>query len=204
VVLDLIGAAITFVAVGIAAWFLGGYMARVFTGQRVFLSPVVRPVERGFYWLIGVKEDREQSWVRYLIAMLGVQVVSLLFTYAILRLQEKLPLNPMSFGSVAPDLALNTAISFTTNTNWQNYAGEQTMSYLSQMLALTIHNFMSAATGIALAVGLVRALSSRQLLRRHDTRDPLCAASDLDRRSPGPGLPGRGPDAGRVPGGKDR
>jgi K+-transporting ATPase ATPase A chain len=163
VVLDLIGAAITFVAVGIAAWFLGGYMARVFTGQRVFLSPVVRPVERGFYWLIGVKEDREQSWVRYLIAMLGVQVVSLLFTYAILRLQEKLPLNPMSFGSVAPDLALNTAISFTTNTNWQNYAGEQTMSYLSQMLALTIHNFMSAATGIALAVGLVRALSSRQL-----------------------------------------
>jgi K+-transporting ATPase ATPase A chain len=163
VLLDLIGVAITFVAVGIGAWFLGGYMARVFTGERVFLSPVVRPVERGFYWLMGVKEDREQSWVVYLIAMLAVQVVSLLVTYAILRVQDKLPLNPMSFGPVAPDLALNTAISFTTNTNWQNYSGEQTMSYLSQMLALVIHNFMSAATGIALAVGLVRALSSRQL-----------------------------------------
>jgi K+-transporting ATPase ATPase A chain len=163
VVLDLIGIAITFVAVAIAAWFLGGYMARVFTGERVVLSPVVRPVERGLYGLMGVKEDREQSWVVYLIAMLAVQVISWLVTYAILRLQDKLPLNPMSFGAVAPDLAFNTATSFTTNTNWQNYTGEQTMSYLSQMLALVIHNFLSAGTGIALAVGLVRALSSRQV-----------------------------------------
>src|ERR1700730_8171470 len=95
--------------------------------------------------------------------MLAVQVVSFIFTYLILRLQDHLPLNPMGFSGVAPDLAMNTAISFTTNTNWQNYTGEQTMSYLSQMLGLTIHNFLSAATGIALAVALVRAISSRKL-----------------------------------------
>jgi len=162
-VLDIIGVAITFVAVGVGAWFIGPYLHRVFTGQRVFLSPVVRPVERGFYWLSGIKEDGEQTWVRYLVAMLVVQVVSLLFSYVIFRVQNHLPLNPMGFGPVAPDLALNTAISFTTNTNWQNYTGEQTMSYLSQMLGLVIHNFLSAATGIALAVALVRAIASRSL-----------------------------------------
>src|SRR5437588_248538 len=93
----------------------------------------------------------------------ALQVVSLLFTYVILRVQDHLPLNPMGFSGVAPDLAMNTAISFPTNTNWQNYTGEQTMSYLSQMLGLTIHNFLSAATGIALAVALVRAIASRTL-----------------------------------------
>ena len=162
-VLDIIGVVITFLAVGVGAWFTGPYLHRVFTGQRVFLSPVVRPVERGFYWLGGIKEDGEQTWVRYLVAMLVVQVVSLLFSYVIFRVQNHLPLNPMGFGPVRPDLALNTAISFTTNTNWQNYTGEQTMSYLSQMLGLVIHNFLSAATGIALAVALVRAIASRSL-----------------------------------------
>jgi potassium-transporting ATPase potassium-binding subunit len=162
-VLDIIGVAITFLAVGVGAWFIGPYLHRVFTGQRVFLRPVVRPVERGFYWLAGIKEDQEQSWVRYLVTMLGVQVVSLLFSYVIFRVQNHLPLNPMEFGPVPPDLAMNTAISFTTNTNWQNYTGEQTMSYLSQMLGLVIHNFISAATGIALAVALVRAIASRRL-----------------------------------------
>jgi len=162
-VLDIIGVVITFLAVGVGAWFIGPYLHRVFTGQRVFLSPVVRPVERGFYWLGGIKEDGEQTWVRYLVAMLVVQVVSLLFSYVIFRVQNHLPLNPMGFGPVPPDLALNTAISFTTNTNWQNYTGEQTMSYLSQMLGLVIHNFLSAATGIALAVALVRAIASRSL-----------------------------------------
>src|SRR5262245_10996688 len=162
-VLDIIGVVITFLAVGVGAWFIGPYLHRVFTGQRVFLSPVVRPVERGFYWLGGIKEDGEQTWVRYLVAMLVVQVVSLLFSYVIFRVQNHLPLNPMGFGPVAPDLAFNTAVSFTTNTNWQNYTGEQTMSYLSQMLGLTIHNFLSAATGIALAVALVRAIASRTL-----------------------------------------
>jgi K+-transporting ATPase ATPase A chain len=162
-VLDIIGVVITFLAVFICAWFLGPFLAKVFAGERVFLSPAVRPVERSFYWLSGIKEDREQSWFGYLIAMLALQVVSLLFTYLILRIQDYLPLNPMGFSGVAPDLAMNTAISFTTNTNWQNYTGEQTMSYLSQMLGLVIHNFLSAATGIALAVALVRAISSRKL-----------------------------------------
>ena len=161
--LDVIGVVITWVAVAVCAWFLGGYMVRVFQGQRVFLSPVLRPVERSFYWLSGIKEDREQSWVMYTVAMLAVQVVSLLLTYVILRLQDHLPLNPMQWSGVPADLTLNTAISFTTNTNWQNYTGETTMSYLSQMLGLVIHNFLSAATGIALAVALIRAISSRRL-----------------------------------------
>ena len=162
-VLDIIGVAITFVAVAVGAWFLAPYMAAVFTGQRVFLTPVLRPVERGAYWLVGVDEDREQSWLAYAISVIAITVASLLFTYAVLRLQDKLPFNPQGFGPVAPDLAMNTAISFTTNTNWQNYTGEQAMSYFSQMVALVMHNFLSAATGIAMAVALVRAISSRQL-----------------------------------------
>src|SRR5215831_15731799 len=162
-VLDIIGVVITFLAVGVGAWFIGPYLHRVFTGRRVFLSPVVRPVERGFYWLGGIKEDGEQTWVRYLVAMLVVQVVSLLFSYVIFRVQNHLPLNPLGLPPVPADLAFNTAVSFTTNTNWQNYTGEQTMSYLSQMLGLVIHNFLSAATGIALAVALVRAIASRRL-----------------------------------------
>jgi potassium-transporting ATPase potassium-binding subunit len=161
--LDITGAAITFIAVGVCAWFLAPYLVKVFTGQRVFLSPVLRPVERGAYWLIGVKEDEEQSWHRYAVATLAVTVASLLFTYLVLRLQDHLPFNPQGFGPVAPDLAMNTAISFTTNTNWQNYTGEQTMSYFSQMVGLVMHNFLSAATGIALAVALVRGISSRQM-----------------------------------------
>jgi K+-transporting ATPase ATPase A chain len=163
VLLDIVGAAITFIAVGIGAWFLAPYLVKVFTGERVFLSPVLRPVERGAYWLMGVKEDEEQSWLRYAVAVLAVTVTSLVFTYFVLRLQDHLPFNPQGFPGVAPDLALNTAISFTTNTNWQNYTGEQTMSYFSQMVGLVMHNFLSAATGIAMAVALVRAISSRQL-----------------------------------------
>jgi potassium-transporting ATPase potassium-binding subunit len=160
---DIIGVAITFAAVGVGAWFLAPYLVMVFTGQRVFLSPVLRPVERGAYWLMGVKENEEQTWLRYAVATLAVTVASLLFTYLVLRLQNHLPFNPQGFGPIAPDLALNTAISFTTNTNWQNYTGEQTMSYFSQMVGLVMHNFLSAATGIAMAVALVRAISSRQL-----------------------------------------
>jgi K+-transporting ATPase ATPase A chain len=162
-VLDFIGVLVTWAAVAVGAWFLGGYMVRVFQGERTLLSPVLRPVERSFYWLSGIREDREQSWVIYTVAMLAVQVVSLLFTCAILRWQDHLPLNPMGQPGVPADLTLNTAISFTTNTNWQNYTGETTMSYLSQMLGLVIHNFLSAATGIALAVALIRAISSRRL-----------------------------------------
>jgi K+-transporting ATPase ATPase A chain len=161
--LDIVGVVITFAAVGVGAWFLAPYMVRVFTGQRVFLSPVLRPVERGAYWLMGVREDEEQTWLRYAVATLAVTFASLLFTYLVLRLQDHLPFNPQGFGPVAPDLAMNTAISFTTNTNWQNYTGETTMSYFSQMVGLVMHNFLSAATGIALAVALVRSISSRQL-----------------------------------------
>jgi potassium-transporting ATPase potassium-binding subunit len=161
--LELIGIAITFAAVAVGAWFLGGFMVKVFTGGRTFLHPVLRPVEVGFYRLSGVKEDQEQGWVLYTVAMLAVQVVSFIFTYLILRLQDHLPLNPMGFSGVAPDLAWNTTVSFVTNTNWQNYTGEQTMSYLSQMLGLVIHNFLSAATGIALAVALIRGMSARKM-----------------------------------------
>jgi potassium-transporting ATPase potassium-binding subunit len=161
--LDLIGIGITFAAVAIGAWFLGGFMVTVFTGGRTFLHPVLRPVEVGFYRLSGIKEDQEQGWVLYTVAMLAVQVVSFILTYLILRLQDHLPLNPMGFSGVAPDLAWNTTVSFVTNTNWQNYTGEQTMSYLSQMLGLVIHNFLSAATGIALAVALIRGMSARKM-----------------------------------------
>jgi len=162
-VLELIGIAITFAAVAIGAWYLGGFMVKVFTGERTFLHPVLRPVEVGFYRLSGIKEDQEQGWILYTVAMLAVQVVSFILTYVILRLQDHLPLNPMGFSGVAPDLAWNTTVSFVTNTNWQNYTGEQTMSYLSQMLGLVIHNFLSAATGIALAVALIRGMSARKL-----------------------------------------
>ena len=162
-VIELIGIAITFIAVAIGAWFLGNFMVAVFTGGRTFLHPVLRPVEVGFYRLSGIKEDHEQGWILYTVAMLAVQVVSFVLTYLILRLQDHLPLNPMGFSGVAPDLAWNTTVSFVTNTNWQNYTGEQTMSYLSQMLGLVIHNFLSAATGIALAVALIRGMSARKL-----------------------------------------
>jgi K+-transporting ATPase ATPase A chain len=162
-VLELIGVAITFIAVAIGAWFLGNFMVTVFTGGRTFMHPVLRPVEVGFYRLSGIKEDHEQGWILYTVAMLAVQVVSFVLTYLILRLQDHLPLNPMGFSGVAPDLAWNTTVSFVTNTNWQNYTGEQTMSYLSQMLGLVIHNFLSAATGIALAVALIRGMSARKL-----------------------------------------
>jgi K+-transporting ATPase ATPase A chain len=168
VVLDVTGIVVTWIAVAIGAWFLGHYMVKVFTGERTFMSIVLRPLERGSYWLMGVKEDQEQTWVQYTVSVLIVSALSFLFTYLLLRFQGKLPfndfgLNPMGFGPVAPDLAFNTAVSFTTNTNWQNYTGETTMSYLSQMVALVLHNFLSAAVGVAMAVALFRGISSRSL-----------------------------------------
>jgi len=163
VVLDIIGVVVTFLAVAVGAWFLAPYLVKVFQGQRVFLSPVLRPIERGTYRLMGVDETKEQTWIGYGVSVLMVTIASLIFTYLVLRLQDKLPLNPMGFGPVPADLAFNTAVSFTTNTNWQNYTGEQTMSYFSQMVGLVMHNFLSAATGIAMAIALVRGISSRQL-----------------------------------------
>ncbi|MCX7318327.1 MAG: potassium-transporting ATPase subunit KdpA [Hyphomicrobiales bacterium] len=135
---------------------LGGYMTRVFNGERTLLSPVLRPVEAGIYWLSGVDAKREQHWLSYTVGMLLLQVVGLVFLYSLLRLQDVLPLNPQGQSAVASDLAFNTAVSFVTNTNWQNYGGESTLSYFSQMLGLTVQNFLSAATGIALAVALIR------------------------------------------------
>ncbi|MGO4714257.1 potassium-transporting ATPase subunit KdpA [Bradyrhizobium sp. 2TAF24] len=135
---------------------LGGYMTRVFNGERTFLSPVLRPVEAAIYWLGGVDEKREQHWLTYTVAMLLFHVGGFLILYVVMRLQAALPFNPADQSAVAPDLAFNTAISFITNTNWQNYGGESTMSYLTQMLGLTHQNFLSGATGIALAVALIR------------------------------------------------
>ena len=138
---------------------LGLYMAKVFEGQRTFLSPVLVPVERGFYWLSGVKPEKEQGWLAYTLAMLMFSAAGFASLYAILRLQAYLPWNPQGFDNLSPDLAFNTAISFLTNTNWQAYAGETTMSNGSAMFGLTVHNFLSAATGIALALAVTRAFS---------------------------------------------
>jgi K+-transporting ATPase ATPase A chain len=135
---------------------LGGYMTRVFNGERTLLSPVLRPVEAALYWAAGVDPRREQHWVTYTVAMLFFHVGGFAILYALLRLQAVLPFNPADQSAVAEDLSFNTAVSFITNTNWQNYGGESTMSYLSQMLGLTHQNFLSAATGIVLAIALIR------------------------------------------------
>ena len=138
---------------------LGGYMTRVFNGERTLLSPVLRPVEAGLYRIAGIDEKREQHWLTYSVAMLLFHAGGFLIIYGLMRLQALLPFNPAQQSAVAEDLSFNTAISFITNTNWQNYGGESTLSYLVQMLGLTHQNFLSAATGIALAVALIRGFS---------------------------------------------
>ncbi|ATQ68278.1 MULTISPECIES: potassium-transporting ATPase subunit KdpA [Methylosinus] len=135
---------------------LGAFIARMLAGERNFLSPILSPIERGFYRLAGVDPAREQSWLAYTLAMLAFSLVGFLSLYALQRLQNMLPLDPQGFDGVAPDLAFNSAISFVTNTNWQNYAGETTMSHLVQMLGLTVQNFLSAATGLAMAFVVIR------------------------------------------------
>ncbi len=140
---------------------LGGYMTRVFNGERTLLSPVLRPLERALYGLSGVDEKEEQHWVTYGVAMLLFSLAGFLSLYALMRLQNVLPFNPQNFPAVGEHLAFNTAMSFVTNTNWQSYVPETTMSYLVQMAGLTVHNFVSAATGIALAVALVRGFARR-------------------------------------------
>jgi K+-transporting ATPase ATPase A chain len=138
---------------------LGGYMTRVFRGDHVFLTPVLRPVEMLFYKLAGVDEKDDQHWLRYGGAMLFFNLACFVLLYAMLRLQAYLPFNPQGFANVDPLLAFYTAISFVTNTNWQNYGGESTLSYFVQMAGLTVHNFVSAATGIALALAFIRGFS---------------------------------------------
>jgi potassium-transporting ATPase potassium-binding subunit len=143
---------------------LGGYMTRVFSGERNFLSPLLRPVEIVIYKIAGVDERREQNWLIYTVGMLLFHVGGFLILYALMRLQAGLPFNPAGQTAVGEDLSMNTAMSFITNTNWQNYGGESTMSYLVQMLGLTHQNFLSAATGIVLAVAVIRGFA------RHSAR----------------------------------
>ena len=176
---------------------IGAYMARVFTRQRTWLDPVLRPVERLIYRLTGVDEARGMRWTEYAVAVLLFGVVSMLVLYAMQRLQQLLPLNPQGFGAVAPALAFNTAASFTTNTNWQAYGGETTMSYFTQMAGLAYHNFVSAAVGISVAIAFIRGIAQKE----KDTLGnfwvdltracSLGAAADLDRRRAVPRLAGR-------------
>jgi len=143
----------------VAAWPLGIFMARVFGGERTFLTPILAPVERGFYGAAGIDPNKEQSWLSYTLAMLALNAIGFLFLYALQRLQGVLPLNPQGFGAVSEHLSFNTAISFVTNTNWQSYGGETTMGHLVQMVGFTVQNFLSAATGVALAIAVTRAFA---------------------------------------------
>ncbi|GBQ63631.1 potassium-transporting ATPase subunit A [Ameyamaea chiangmaiensis NBRC 103196] len=140
---------------------LGGFLKRVLEGEQHVLGRIIGPVERGIYRAAGIQEDREQSWSQYAIAVIVFKVICFIAVYTLLRFQGVLPLNPNGMRGVAPDLAYNTAISFVTNTNWQSYAGETTMSHLSQMLGLTVQNFVSAAAGIAIAAAVIRGFTRR-------------------------------------------
>ena len=140
----------------------GGYMTRVFAGERTLLSPVLRPLERAIYWCCGVDEKEEQHWLTYALAMLFFSVIGFVTLYALQRLQWYLPFNPQGQTGVEQSLAFNTSVSFVTNTNWQSYVPETTMGYLVQMAGLTVHNFVSAATGIALALALIRGFTRRE------------------------------------------
>jgi K+-transporting ATPase ATPase A chain len=151
--------AIILATVLLAAIPSGAFMARVYSGKHTFLSPVLGPIERGFYALGGVDPAREQSWRGYAFAMLLFNAAGFLLLYGILRMQGLLPFNSQGFGGLSPDLAFNTAVSFVTNTNWQSYGGETTMSHFSQMAGLTVQNFLSAAIGLALAMALVRSFA---------------------------------------------
>jgi K+-transporting ATPase ATPase A chain len=141
---------------------LGVFMAKVFNRERTFLDPVMRPLERLLYRLTGVDESHEMAWTEYALAMLLFSGVSMIALYVLERAQQYLPWNPQKLAAVVPDLAFNTAASFTTNTNWQNYSGETTMSYLTQMAGLAYHNFASAAVGIALAIAFIRGIARRE------------------------------------------
>src|SRR5438270_9421646 len=143
---------------------MGVFMARVFNREKTFLDPILRPLERLLYRVTGVDEDHEMRWTEYAISILLFSLVSMIVLYLMERLQGYLPFNPQKLGAVnPPSLAFNTAVSFTTNTNWQNYSGETTMSYFTQMAGLAYHNFMSAAVGIVLAIAFIRGIARRQM-----------------------------------------
>jgi K+-transporting ATPase ATPase A chain len=138
---------------------LGLFMSRIYQGERTFLTPILSPLEQLLYRLSGIKPDEEMNWKTYTVALLLFNLVGLFFLYILLRFQSILPLNPQNLGSVSPHLAFNISVSFATNTNWQSYTGEATLSYLSQMLGLTVQNFLSAATGMAVLIALIRGIS---------------------------------------------
>src|SRR5487761_2107538 len=140
---------------------LGWYMAQIYEGKLPVFVRWVAPIENYFYRLCGVDSKQEMRWTRYALAMLWFALLSMLAVYAMQRLQGVLPLNPQGYGAVSPDSAFNTAVSFVTNTDWQGYSGETTMSYLTQMLALAVQNFFSSATGIAVAFALIRGFAAR-------------------------------------------
>jgi hypothetical protein len=186
---------------------MGGYMKRVFSGEKTALDRVLRPIERVLYRICGVDAERDQTWVEWTIVMLVVNGASLVILYLMQRLQKWLPLNPNHLGPVSPDSSWNTAMSFTTNTNWQGYAGESTMSHFTQMAGLALHNFLSAATGLAIAVVVVSAAwrergtatsgsTARGPSCGYSCRSPSCAVLRFARRRPE--LQGRrgGADAG--------
>ena len=144
---------------------VGLFMYKVFDGSRTFLHPILRPLERVIYKLCGVREDAEQRWTQYAASLLAFSIFGFLFAYLIQRLQGILPFNPQHFGAkeVSPDLAFNTANSFITNTNWQSYSGESTLSHFVQMAALTVQNFVSGAAGIAVAIAVIRGFARQQM-----------------------------------------
>ena len=142
---------------------VGAYMTRVFMGEKTFLTAPLRPIERAIYRLCGVTETDEQGWIGYAVAMLAFSFAGFATMYALQRLQAMLPLNPQGLDALSPDLAFNTSVSFVANTNWQSYVPETTMSYLTQMVGLTVHNFVSAATGISLAIALIRGFARRSV-----------------------------------------
>ena len=144
---------------------LGAYMAKVYQGERVILDPILGPVERFLYRLSGIDSRSEMTWKTYAVAMLVFNIFGLVVVYLLQRLQGSTPLNPQGLGAVSPDSAWNTAVSFASNTNWQGYGGETTMSYLTQMLGMTVQNFVSAATGMAVLVALIRGIT------RHTTKE---------------------------------
>jgi len=154
-------AVLTAIVVGLIAP-LGGYMAKVFAGERTFAHPLIAPVKRLIYRAAGVDAEREQSWLVYALCFLGFHALGVLVLYGLLRLQGFLPLNPQHLSAVSPDLAFNTAVSFVTNTSWQSYGGENTLSYLSQMLGITVFSFLSAAAGIAVAIALIRGFARQR------------------------------------------
>src|SRR5208282_954762 len=142
---------------------LGIYMARIYEGSPTGLNVWLAPLEKGFYRLCGVRSEQGMSWKVYAFALMLFNILSILVVYAIQRFQASLPLNPMAMAAVTPDSSFNTAVSFATNTNWQGYGGESTMSYLTQMSALTVQNFLSAATGMVVAVALIRGFIQKQM-----------------------------------------